>query len=126
MALLFCQNHGWERLQEGSPQEEEAGRVGDGLNLQLHDLLPRPGGDVDARRAPRVLLPRRIDEHHVKLGAEGLHVQLELPQVRLRGTDPAATRSAHALPAGRLAAMKQMKATKGMLQDAQACPDLSP
>ena len=72
-------------FQGDPPQEEEGGCVSDGLDLELHYLLPSPGGDVYAGRPPGILLPRRVNQHDVKLGAEGLHVKLQLPQISLHG-----------------------------------------
>jgi hypothetical protein len=76
-----------KRDARAGPEEAKGGRVADGVDAQVHDLLRRPHLHVvrvlaAARDAsPAVLLPRRIDQDDVKLGAQrrevkGLEVDL--------------------------------------------------
>lgn len=76
--------HPRRRSHPSAPQEDEAGRVHDVLQLQRLDLCPAPGIHLgQPGRPPRVLLPRRVHQRDVEARAERLGAQLQLPQVRL-------------------------------------------
>jgi len=68
-----------------TPEKDEAGRVHNGLQLQRLDLRPGPRVRLrEARRAPRVLLPGRVDQRHVEARAQRLRAQPQLLQVGLQ------------------------------------------
>mmetsp|Transcript_14674 Transcript_14674/g.43643 ORF Transcript_14674/g.43643 Transcript_14674/m.43643 type:complete len:320 (-) Transcript_14674:37-996(-) len=77
-----------------APEEAERGRLGDGLDPQVHHLLRSPHlvfvalhERARGRLAAPVLLPRRVDQHDVKLRAQLREVegsQVDLPARRRR------------------------------------------
>mmetsp|Transcript_37363 Transcript_37363/g.82202 ORF Transcript_37363/g.82202 Transcript_37363/m.82202 type:complete len:267 (+) Transcript_37363:838-1638(+) len=72
-----------ERDPRAAPEEAERRRLDDRLDLECHDLLRRPHLGLIALEqpsrselAPSVLLPRRVDEHHVELGPQRAQVKV--------------------------------------------------